>query len=180
MNDALIIFTTICSLCIYFIIFLGLIMLVVKLFPDSQQRLPNSRYSGYWSLNGRMKRSEFFLNVLIWGLLILAFPIFSFSFLYNANRAGFGIFIILFLFFIFPFSRLIIAYIKRLHDLGWSGWWAVLIAFYPLLIFSENTTFILIVSLIIFILSFILFFMPGTNGANKYGQDPLIKKKNKF
>lgn len=50
--------------------------------------------------------------------------------------------------------------IKRLHDLNWSGSWAYLL-------FAPVTNFILF---------FLLLFRRGTNGPNKYGSDPLLKK----
>lgn len=47
--------------------------------------------------------------------------------------------------------------VRRLHDIGRSGWWA-LIAFVPLVGF---------IVLLVFLVS------KGTQGANKYGADPL-------
>ena len=77
-------------------------------------------------------------------------------------------------------------YVKRLHDLGWSGWLSIFIIFYSfsgLLEFSEkasnfvidNENFFLILEVIAGILSLILLFKKGTTGINKYGKDPLTK-----
>ena len=49
----------------------------------------------------------------------------------------------------------VIFVIKRFHDLGWSGWWSLTI-FIPLLNIIPTC---------------LLLFMPGTPGANKFGND---------
>ena len=50
--------------------------------------------------------------------------------------------------------------VRRLHDLGWSGWWylSILIPF---------------VGGVAAIIMFIAFMMRGNDGPNKYGPDPL-------
>ena len=47
--------------------------------------------------------------------------------------------------------------IKRLHDIGWSGWWIIL----------------MFVPFVNIVISLILLFKRGTFGENKYGPDPL-------
>lgn len=54
---------------------------------------------------------------------------------------------------------LIPSQIKRLHDIGWSG-------FFVLLSFVPGINFIMIL---------LLFILSGTKGPNKYGEDPRAK-----
>lgn len=71
--------------------------------------------------------------------------------------------------------QLMMTYVKRLHDLEWSGWLAVLIVFYPVADFFRNGVLSFIVLVVVGILSLILLFKRGTRGVNKYGKDPLVK-----
>ena len=71
---------------------------------------------------------------------------------------------------------IIMAYVKRLHDLGWSGWLAVLVAFGGLAsIFIENNVIIRVLNVLSLVLGLFLLFRKGNDGANKYGKDPLMK-----
>ena len=54
--------------------------------------------------------------------------------------------------------------VRRLHDLNFSGWWALL-----LIVFSAS----LIIQYIVFAMLVVLFIMKGTIGNNLYGKDPL-------
>ena len=93
--------------------------------------------------------------------------------------------------------------VKRLHDLGWSGWLAVLVPFsglasvfienhviirvlnvlfsvlvpFPGLasIFIENNVIIRVLNVLSLVLGLFLLFRKGNDGANKYGKDPLMK-----
>jgi uncharacterized membrane protein YhaH (DUF805 family) len=49
--------------------------------------------------------------------------------------------------------------IRRLHDIGWTGW-LVLLLFVPY-VFA--------------VLALILFFWPGTKGENRFGPDPRVR-----
>ena len=71
---------------------------------------------------------------------------------------------------------IIMAYVKRLYDLGWSGWLAVLVAFGGLAsIFIENNVIIQVLNVLPLVLALFLLFRKGNDGANKYGKDPLMK-----
>ena len=78
--------------------------------------------------------------------------------------------------------------VKRLNDRNWSGWLAVFVfvAVLPLYIgpffgmfldFENPTTFEIVVSLIVIVLTLFLLvengFRRGDRGANRYGPDPL-------
>lgn len=49
-------------------------------------------------------------------------------------------------------------FVKRIHDLDWSAWWLLLIFFVPISLF---------------VLGGILLFKKGTDGKNRFGDDPL-------
>lgn len=61
---------------------------------------------------------------------------------------------------------------KRLHDMEFSAWYgavfSVILLFFSVLA-PENS----IVLLVNVLVGFALLLMPGTKGANKYGEDPL-------
>lgn len=71
--------------------------------------------------------------------------------------------------------------VRRMHDLNWSGIWLLIIV--PVYLFSISTVestrndpllaFASVGVLLILLVSAFLGFKKGTNGANKYGQDPL-------
>jgi uncharacterized membrane protein YhaH (DUF805 family) len=54
----------------------------------------------------------------------------------------------------------IAAAVRRLHDLGWSGWWYL-------------AQLIPVVGGVVALVMFVGFLMRGTVGSNKYGPDPL-------
>lgn len=77
-------------------------------------------------------------------------------------------------------------YVRRLHDLGLSGFWYVLIFIISaagrpdefaeslkFLNYPADSTIAVIARLISLIIFLVLVFYPGTRGANKYGSDPL-------
>ncbi|MDL2281069.1 DUF805 domain-containing protein [Selenomonadales bacterium OttesenSCG-928-I06] len=54
--------------------------------------------------------------------------------------------------------------VRRLHDLNFSGWWALL-----LIVFSASP----VIQYVVFGMLGVLFVMKGTIGNNLYGKDPL-------
>lgn len=84
--------------------------------------------------------------------------------------------ILLGIFALWVYWLIMMTYVKRLHDLGWSGWLAVLVAFGGLAsIFIENNVIIQVLNMLSFVLGLFLLFRKGDDGANKYGKDPLMK-----
>lgn len=163
-----------------------------------------------FNYQGRARRAEFgwfyLSNFLIqsgamlifWGWIVVL----SFSGSLNAGGQAYSalgeisVIIALGAFFIFQIITWLAGIsltTRRLHDLGWSGWWQLL--FYVLPFFttllplwgvlkkgvsleSEQTAFITMVGIImlyclaILVITGLLFFKDGRRGANKYGEDP--------
>lgn len=103
------------------------------------------------------------------------------------------VYVLLFLYQIVIFLVSLSVTARRLHDLGWSGWWQLVLFVLPLIIMvifiinmptnmpSERDLaqamffpFLLmgIYALVAFVVMCILLFKEGQIGANKYGEDP--------
>jgi uncharacterized membrane protein YhaH (DUF805 family) len=126
----------------------------------------------FTSFEGRISRKPFWFGLLVliaaqWSVGILLFTAVSLSLMHGADpvmspRDMFllkilGVLLPLAVALVFLYPSVAI-YSKRWHDRGKSGWW-MLILFIPLL-------------------GFIWFliecgFLPGTEGPNQYGKDPL-------
>lgn len=100
---------------------------------------------GFWSYKGRMRRSEYFLNSLILGLLMKGI-IYQLDHSFDELTQFLALLIVPILYFY------IIVAIKRLHDLNFYGWF-FFISFIPGI-------------------NLILLFSDGTEGPNRYGPDP--------
>lgn len=62
---------------------------------------------------------------------------------------------------------------RRLHDLGWSGWWQLATYLPPLLISIAGSVLIILCSLLfIFVFHGILLLKDGQRFTNRYGPDP--------
>ncbi len=112
---------------------------------------------GFFSVTGRANRKKYFLQIL--GPCFLSG--FGSSFMGTGpENIGFALILVAAgqILMLFPAVR-------RLHDLGASGWW-LLIWFIPLL-------FAVLGLLISLVLGLTLLFKPGTDGPNQYGPDPL-------
>ena len=80
------------------------------------------------------------------------------------------------IFALWMYWRIVMAYVKRLHDLGWNGWLAVLLVVYEFEYnLINNDTLSRAFELLVLVLSLFLAFRKGDEGANKYGKDPLMK-----
>ncbi len=115
-------------------------------------------YKNYFNFMGRSRRSEFWWPVLLYILVYLGVFLFATigEAMFGENDVIYGI--IGFVFLIFALSYIIPSIsvsVRRLHDRNMSGWW-YLLGFVP---FGG------------FVLLY-FFASEGTQGANKYGQDP--------
>lgn len=153
---------------------------------------------------GRARRSEFvwfqimnvlsqivFLSILI-GIILITFP--SNLYLNSEPYAYFvvGVLSLLFIYQLWMFLVYLGVTTRRLHDLGWSGWWQLVIIL-PTIGISlfmmmtqmeigrkgEPIYLSLIALCVIFacVIFGILFFKEGKIGENQYGEDPKVKER---
>ena len=124
-------------------------------------------------ITGRINRWEFFARTFLTGLTFVIAVVIA-GILY---AKGLKIPCVLCgVFAAWMYWRIIMAYVKRLHDLGWSGWWAILIFCEGLEKYLvDNDVLSTVISVIVFVLSLLLVFWKGNHGVNKYGKDPLMK-----
>ena len=79
-------------------------------------------------------------------------------------------------FALWVYWRIIMAYVKRLHDLGWNGWLAIFLVIYEFEeLLVKNETLSLVFNILALVLFLFLTCRKGDQGANKYGKDPLMK-----
>lgn len=112
--------------------------------------------------SGRIGSIQYLLGILLFSLVILLVSERQKFLPSNDSNDVFylieiGIFLINFLFLFSVFTR-------RLHDLGYSGWWSLLI-FIPIAGAIQQI---------------ILLFRPGDKGNNKYGNPPPSKLEKKL
>ena len=154
---------------------------------------------------GRARRSEFvwfqimnvlsqivFLSILI-GIILITFP--SNLYLNSEPYAYFvvGVLSLLFIYQLWMFLVYLGVTTRRLHDLGWSGWWQLVIVL-PTIVISiflmimqtgggnhrEERIYLSLIALyalFVFGIFGILFFKEGKIGANEYGEDPKAEER---
>lgn len=131
-------------------------------------------------VTGRINRSEYFvrvvLNCLTFAIMVtiatmgyVAISKGSGSLVSYAMLIGCGALAAL------AYWRIIMAYVKRLHDLGWTGWLSLILVFSNAPALLHNDILIMVGNIVVSIFSIILLFVSGTKGPNAYGQDPLTK-----
>lgn len=124
-----------------------------------------SYFNRYADFQGRSRRSEYwwvylFNMMVVLGLMIVAFLPGSIN--YSTGEPGVVYFILIGVLFLYMLGTLIpglALMVRRLHDVNLSGW-ILLGVLVPL------------VNLLVGIGLFIVCFIPGTVGPNKYGPDP--------
>ena len=110
-----------------------------------------------FSFSGRRKRSS---HILLYFFYLIALSIWS---MVSVPTMG-GTYLLFFFGFIVIFNLALNNHVKRLHDLGHSGWWVLLF----------------IVPLINLVLLLYLFFFRGQMGGNQYGPDPITGSHEKI
>lgn len=132
------------------------------------QELAHTSYntSTWYSLNGRIGRIRLLAFGVIWGLITTLLYIIGIL-LGSALGAG-AVSVILAIIFIFTLPAAIYSYIilprRRLHDIGKSGWWLLL----------------LIVPLANILLLLYMYFTRGDEGVNAYGLPPAPYTQTEF
>ena len=143
-----------------------------------------------FSFHGRINRGKYWLALLIYMVVLIAFLVFIFIWigkldfqnLFSVAGAGLLIWLIGFILFIVATWSGIAVGVKRLHDRDKSGWWILLFWLGPSVLGGWQTAtpylgggFILsLAALAILIWAFVeLGCLPGTPGPNQYGPDPL-------
>lgn len=122
--------------------------MVYRLFKQGDYIMYLSALKNIFSFKGRICRRQYLLVFSV--ILIIS------SFLFSLITGGKSNEIISSVYFLVVGLALIPSQIRRLHDIGYSGWFIVL-SFLPLIsIFS----------------GLVFFFLSGTKGPNKYGEDP--------
>jgi uncharacterized membrane protein YhaH (DUF805 family) len=112
----------------------------------------------YAQFNGRASRAEFWFFHLISDLIIIALVIIS-----GLSQKGYleNILISIFgLYLLFMFIPILALRVRRMHDVGQSGW-IILLSLIPI-----------VGALVLFIFEL----TPSQNGGNKYGPNPYEKK----
>ena len=142
-------------------------------------------------IDGRINRAEYFIRCILLRLVIGAM-LFGIGYGYiSGSTLGYAILAVCGFMAIWIIWRLIMTYVKRAHDLDWSGWVASPIVFYESLDFIAGVaivydilnieafellqTLLQFFSILTAVLSLIFLFKRGTKGVNKYGKDPLTK-----
>jgi uncharacterized membrane protein YhaH (DUF805 family) len=104
----------------------------------------------YAGFSGRARRTEYWMFALVNFIVTLIFYVLTF-----ATHSGVFL-VLLFLYALAVLLPSLAVLVRRLHDIGMSGWW-ILIGLVP---------FVGGIVLLVFTL------LPGNNGPNRYGDDP--------
>lgn len=146
--------------------------------------------AGFFSFSGRLNRLAFFLRLL--GVTILTPLIILFIWVVVGFVPALGALLwpvalgLSILIAILALIANIALHVRRLHDMGFSGLWYVLILVISVagrpdefveqaqfLNYPVDSTLAVIARIISLVILLVLLFYPGTGGANKYGPDPL-------
>jgi len=124
----------------------------------------------YFTSKGRIGRKSFILGGL--GLLFSYILVFGLVLITDAklqnsqSQSSFGISFLLGILLLISLIMFLIAfvnlYVKRFHDIDLSGWF-ILAVFLPY---------------IGYLVTLIIAFIPGTQGENRFGDDPIERAKN--
>lgn len=143
-------------------------------------------YRRYFDFTGRSRRKEYWLFFLFWVLLVVALAIVTFvmiagrlqqvmqggAAMFSGVGAGLGLLFGAFgLFFLGSLIPMIAVQVRRLHDLGVSGWWYLAYVVVGGAVgqvpnVGESLNSLLSLGWIVWMC------MPGTVGPNRFGDDP--------
>ncbi len=131
-------------------------------------------------VTGRINRSEYFvrgvLNCLTFAIMVaIATMGYAGGVIGGGSLVSYAMLIGCGALAAWAYWRIIMAYVKRLHDLGWTGWLSLILVFSNAPALLHNDTLIMVGNIVVSIFSLILLFVSGTKGPNAYGQDPLTK-----
>ncbi len=119
----------------------------------------------YFQFSGRASRKEYWMFVLVFCMVSLVIEsVFAYA-LFSRYGSSAAMTLTIF-FFSFVFLHFLAVYIRRLHDIGVSGWWSLPIAGFWLV---ASIPLFLMLSLLILI---VLGLIKGTLDDNKYGPNP--------
>lgn len=120
----------------------------------------------YFLFSGRSSRKEYFSFVFINAIIIYSFILFSDS----NNKVVIGL--VAFAYILISLFPSISLSIRRLHDIGYSGWW-FLVFLSSILILNEFQYFGLFTRFVCVIFSLPFIFFKGAPATNKYGEPPI-------
>ena len=151
-----------------------------KIEKEKQKQYQKQIYGNPNWINGRINRSEYFVRsilIALGGSLMMAGVGYGYvKAIFRQSLFGWGLVIVCGLLLSWLIWRMIMTYVKRLHDLGWTGWLVIPFVFPEIFNhFLKIDALSNIFSLLMLILSLLLLFKRGTKGVNKYGKDPLTK-----
>ena len=158
-----------------------------------------------FNYQGRARRAEFvgfqFINYLSQMAIIVGLGLLGLGLLSNEQQSGGDTAIsflvvcggLLFIYQVWMFLVSLSITARRLHDLGWSGWWQLVIVL-PTIVISiflmimqtgggnhrEERIYLSLIALyalFVFGIFGILFFKEGKIGANEYGEDPKAEER---
>ncbi|MGX3066346.1 DUF805 domain-containing protein [Ursidibacter arcticus] len=159
-------------------------------------------FKNIFNYSGRARRAEYgwfmLMNFLVQLAALLAVWVIAAGLSLNTNDMSLGLgaigiiyYAISFIYGILTFFVSLSLTARRLHDLGRSGWWQLVIYLLPLLLLGTTFVFLPILeegtpstpiiainimtlaTVLIYIIFFlILFFKDGQKQANKYGESP--------
>ena len=135
---------------------------------------------------GRLNRKSFLVQVcfvILLQLTLALFLVLGVDELFSFGIFKYTIFFLYFLLWLAIIWRWFVIYVKRLHDLGLSGWWLLVIVGIGVLSSIPDLTSIPFLRAIApfstLVLLFLLLLWPGQKGENRFGPDPLAAKKEK-
>lgn len=104
----------------------------------------------YVGFSGRARRTEYWMFTLFNAIIVLVLFVLD-----VAAKSGF-VLALMFLYYLAILLPSLAVLVRRLHDIGMSGWW-ILIGLVPF-----------VGGLVLFVFTV----LPGNQGPNKYGDDP--------